>query len=241
MTPTPLDHVLVFVITVLLPIHTVVFWFPKLKRATARRLGPRHQAYLESNAVLWTLSLATLGLWRFQERPWTDLGISWPAGWGFWVALTATAGVIVFLVRQRWSLIRESGDAEVQETLLDHLEAVRPLLPHTSDELVHFSLVSITAGLCEELLFRGFVLGYLAALIPYPAAIVISAALFGMAHAYQGNRGILQTGLVGLGLALLLALSGSLWLPMALHAAVDLNSGRMAYELLQHDTDGPVR
>ena len=73
--------------------------------------------------------------------------------------------------------------------------------------------------------------------MPLPAAVVVAALLFGMAHAYQGSRGVLQTGLVGLGLAVLYVLSGSLWLPMALHAFVDLNSGLLAFSYLRREEE----
>ena len=40
---------------------------------------------------------------------------------------------------------------------------------------------------------------------------------------------MLQTGLVGLVLAVLFVLSGTLWIPIILHAFLDINSGRLAY------------
>ena len=64
------------------------------------------------------------------------------------------------------------------------------------------------------------------------AALFVAGLLFGLAHAYQGPRGVLQTGVVGLGLAVLYVFTGSLWVPMALHAFVDLNSGLLAYAFL---------
>ena len=64
-------------------------------------------------------------------------------------------------------------------------------------------------------------------------AVLLGALLFGMAHAYQGTRGVGQTALVGLAMAILYLISGSLWVPMALHAFIDLNSGMLAYAFLR--------
>jgi hypothetical protein len=232
--PTIPDHVLVLLITVGLPLHVLLFWFPRVKRAIlVHPAVARHRAYLEGNAVLWALSALTLFHWARAGRAGADLGLAAPEGARFWAALILCLGVIAGLVWQRIALLREAGTAAVREAVLRHLAPVRPILPHTRGELAHFGLVSVSAGLGEELLFRGFVFAYLDALVPVVPALVLSSALFGMAHAYQGNRGVLQTGLVGLVLGGFFLLSGSLWVPMLLHAAVDMNSGLTAYGILR--------
>ena len=63
-------------------------------------------------------------------------------------------------------------------------------------------------------------------------AIGIQAALFGLAHAYQGPGGIVKTGGIGLVLAGLAIATGGLLAPMLVHAAVDLSSGQVAYLVL---------
>ena len=232
---TPLDHVVVALITIVLPVHDLLFWYPRLVRAAAERLrNARHRAYFQSLTTEWVLLAAVLASWAIQGRGWADLGFRMPAGWGFWAALALAAGFAVFVGRQRVNLVRETDD-EARATVLAHLEPLRPLLPHTRRELVHFSALSITAGICEEVLFRGFVIWYLRALVPPVPAILVASLLFGMAHAYQGTRGVGQTALVGLGMAILYVASGSLWVPMLLHAFIDLNSGLLAYAFLRRD------
>jgi membrane protease YdiL (CAAX protease family) len=76
---------------------------------------------------------------------------------------------------------------------------------------------------------------YLRALVPPVPAILLASLLFGMAHAYQGTRGVGQTALVGLGMAILYTAGGSLWIPMLLHAFIDLNSGLLAYAFLRRE------
>ena len=56
--------------------------------------------------------------------------------------------------------------------------------------------------------------------------------VFGVAHAYQGARGILLTMLAGGAAMALYLLTGSLVAPMFLHATVDLANGFMAYRAL---------
>jgi membrane protease YdiL (CAAX protease family) len=45
---------------------------------------------------------------------------------------------------------------------------------------------------------------------------------FGVAHAYQGRAGIVGTGLLGGGMAAMYLQTGSLLLPVVLHALIDL-------------------
>lgn len=236
---TPLDHVLVVLITIVLPVHDLLFWYPRLVRAAAERVrSARHRAYFQSLATEWVLLAATLAAWAMLGRGWSDLGFRAPSGWGFWAALALAAGFAAFVGRQRRNLVREV-DPEARATVLAHLEPLRPLLPHTRRELLHFSAVSITAGICEEILFRGFLIWYLRALVPPIPAVLLASLLFGMAHAYQGTRGVGQTSLVGLGMAILYTASGSLWVPMVLHAFIDLNSGLLAYTFLRREPGVP--
>ncbi len=43
-----------------------------------------------------------------------------------------------------------------------------------------------------------------------------------MAHGYQGIKGIAGTAIIGAAMAVIFIMNGSLWMPMALHAAFDL-------------------
>ena len=71
--------------------------------------------------------------------------------------------------------------------------------------------LSITAGVVEEIVYRGFVLWYLANFMPLWAALLLSSVFFGLGHSYQGKSGALRTGLVGLVFAILYVMSGSIW------------------------------
>jgi membrane protease YdiL (CAAX protease family) len=59
-------------------------------------------------------------------------------------------------------------------------------------------VVSVTAGICEETIFRGYLQHQFMALTQSaPAGILLSAAAFGAAHAYQGFRMVILLGLFG--------------------------------------------
>ena len=72
------------------------------------------------------------------------------------------------------------------------------ILPQSALELLPFMALAITAGLCEEFLYRGFVMAVLSRLgSPVWGAIFISSILFGLAHLYQGRGGFFSTLILG--------------------------------------------
>jgi membrane protease YdiL (CAAX protease family) len=71
-------------------------------------------------------------------------------------------------------------------------EVVLALLPHTRIEFLLWFLVSLTAGLTEEMIFRGYLQQQLTAWLQRPVlAIVLASFLFGSVHLYEGLAAIL--------------------------------------------------
>lgn len=99
------------------------------------------------------------------------------------------------------------------------------LLPRTRKERLAFVFVAATAGICEEIIFRGAMAMFLLALpfnFSLSTAAVISAILFGLAHYYQGIKGMIGTGILGYIMFNLYVASGSLLLPILFHFIIDL-------------------
>jgi len=108
------------------------------------------------------------------------------------------------------------------------------ILPANWKEFLHFgTIVSLSAGICEELVFRGFFILYLLTLLdgqPSAAGIAVagSAFVFGIAHEYQGGLALVKITLLSVLFAGLFILTKSLLLVMFLHFAVDFSSGLLA-------------
>lgn len=65
--------------------------------------------------------------------------------------------------------------------------AIQFLLPHGRQEMALWVALSVTAGICEEALYRGYLQRQFMALTKnIPAGILLSAVAFGLAHSYQG-------------------------------------------------------
>lgn len=100
------------------------------------------------------------------------------------------------------------------------------LLPKGPAESFLWVAVSILAGVCEELVYRGYLQRQLWALSgSLPLAVGLQAAIFAVGHAYQGWRPAVITGIYGLAFGLLAAWRKSL-LPGAIaHALIDVIGG----------------
>jgi membrane protease YdiL (CAAX protease family) len=129
-----------------------------------------------------------------------------------WSAGTVVAGLTLIMIA-RVSGIEESP-------MLIHL------LPVTARERVAFVGVSLTAGFCEELVFRGFLIATLgAATGSTPLAILLSSGVFGLLHAYQRPSGAVRAAALGALLAAPLIATGSIVPAMIAHATLDLIGG----------------
>jgi membrane protease YdiL (CAAX protease family) len=146
------------------------------------------------------------------------LGLGAPRSW--W--LTAGLGVAIVLFLMRNALRTRPKAKRLCEKLQENLGTI---LPETVREQRWFALVSVGAGISEELAFRGFLFYYIGAYVPQAntlGKVLLTSAVFGMAHFYQGWKGVLKTGIVGLVLAGFYVLTGSLLLPIVVHSMVDL-------------------
>jgi membrane protease YdiL (CAAX protease family) len=116
-------------------------------------------------------------------------------------------------------------NSKAREKILRAFKRLDFFLPITGEERAWFAVVSVTAGICEEVLYRGFLIRYLSD-GPWHFGIWIALAIasisFGLGHGYQGLSGIIGTGVLGALIAVIFLATGSLWLPMALHAIIDL-------------------
>ena len=106
---------------------------------------------------------------------------------------------------------------------------MRFLLPHGVAEIALWIALSVTAGICEEAIFRGYLQRqFMAFTGSAPAGIIISAAAFGAAHLYQGYRMGILIGLYGAMFGILAHWRGSVRPGMMAHAWQDSVSGILA-------------
>lgn len=120
------------------------------------------------------------------------------------------------------------------------------ILPVTGTERTWFLFLCVTAGICEELLFRGFLMQFLAGRLeggPHlglTAAWLVTSASFGICHLYQGARGVFVCALAGALFGLLALLTGNLVVPILAHFVIDA-SLLWVYRLAQDNPEEAAR
>jgi hypothetical protein len=108
------------------------------------------------------------------------------------------------------------------------------LLPRGAFEIALWIAVSVTAGICEETAFRGYLQRQLMVMTgSRSAGMLLAAAAFGLAHLYQGWRMAIVVGLYGLMLGGLAYWRGTVRPGMVAHAWQDAVTGVLAAVLLK--------
>ena len=226
--PGLLDYIALAVI-LMEPMFWLGYW-PRCVRAIRARVpGARARIYREMATVLWIATLYVLAVWITKGRPWDTLrlGLSGPlrSGIGFSVAAIVVALLVPQARKARKALQRPEAAARLREQLV----FADPLVPETDGERRGFWFLSLTAGICEEILFRGFLIWLITAWLGVVSAVILSSIVFGCAHIYLGFAQVPRTAIVGLVLALIVVAAGSLWPAIVIHAALDLSSGEIGF------------
>lgn len=231
---TLLDHGFVFIFVIVFPIAGFFGFHRLLRRADAGESVNRSQLYRNTSIGHWTLFLMCMALWAGEARLWAALGFALQLDLQFALAAILTAlGIAVLLMQSRQ--VKAATQEEITG-IKRRFGRLAIIMPRNGNELARFYGLSITAGIVEEILWRGFLIWYLSQFMPLWAAALVSTLGFAMAHAYQGLSHLPQITAVGAAFAGLYLLAGSIWLPIILHAAVDIVQGRLAYDVIRGQT-----
>ena len=221
-----LDTILLATLLIAMPVLAIA-QVPLAQEALIERLP----AYWSSIATLWVLGtiswlvgtrtegLAAIGLTLLPPVPF----IAWTLG------LTAAGLGIIVVFRQVALGLR------VRESPL-----LRSLLPRTAEERGVFAILSLAAGVGEEVAYRGYAIPVLIPVVGSVGALLLTSAVFGVLHVYQGTLGIFRTAVMGATLAGGFLLSGSLLPAIIAHTAIDLLAGILIADklLLPLDSHG---
>jgi membrane protease YdiL (CAAX protease family) len=198
----------------------LVLGVPVLSLSTARdsqvRQVPRLTLYLSAAISQWVLACLGLLVFFFSSLSASSVGLRRLPP----VAALAWAGALVAL---SMAGIRLELFLELRGWWPQEAELVYLLIPKTRQEkLWSVLLLAPTAALCEEFLYRGFLLAQLTQWLGSGAwAWAASSLAFGLAHVYQGWNGMVRASLLGALLAYPVIHFGSLCPSMLAHGLID--------------------
>ncbi|HEX8985056.1 MAG TPA: CPBP family intramembrane glutamic endopeptidase [Bryobacteraceae bacterium] len=236
--PTNLDIAFAIGFSIVVAGLEVLFFDKRLKaRIAAGVLSARRNAYRHVVVEQWGMAAIALLLWSRAHRPWNTLGLVPPRDWHLIPGILITALAVALTIRQ-YRKVQRLG-VERRAALREQLREGEFFLPHTPAEHRWFMLVSLTAGCCEELLYRGFLTWLVASYAGLPAAIAVAAVAFGLGHASQGPSNAIRVGLVGLLLSFTVVLTGWLVPAMIVHVLLDIAANDVAFAVY-YDRPAPA-
>ena len=206
--------------------------------ARLRGFGPLGLAamavILAGNLVVAPLSAVLVLVWAHRSRtPWREIGYVRPRHWAASLGVGILFGVALKLAMKAVVMPLLGADPinQAYQYLAGNPAAVLPML----------YAVTVGAGFGEETVFRGYLFERLGKLLGsgVPAMtliVVISAALFGVAHyPEQGLAGTQQAAIVGLVFGTVFGVTGRIFMLMCAHAAFDVAALAIIYWRLETD------
>ena len=144
------------------------------------------------------------GRWNNWKKILIDIGI----GMSFWIVWIGVERIVKYVLGP------------------DGAKSVNTLLPQGYLEIMAWILVSISAGVCEEIVFRGYLQRQLLALTGSTfVAVLIQGIIFGISHGYQGLKQVIVISVFGVFYGVLAIWRKSLRPNMVAHAWGDIFSG----------------
>jgi membrane protease YdiL (CAAX protease family) len=142
-----------------------------------------------------------------------------------WIAIIFWLVVVAYLVSTGLVFGKNPGS----------LDAMKAMSPRSAVEIVLWVALSVSAGFCEELVFRGYLQRQFYALTGMaPAAVICQALVFGAAHLYQGVQGAAVIAGYGALFGILAASRNSLRPGMIQHGAQDTFTGLLVSIAIRH-------
>ena len=155
-----------------------------------------------------TLETLSGGRWKTWKSVAIDLGIALP----FWVLWEGTA----------YGVYRLLGSSSAK--------TVDSLLPQSLLEILIWIAASITAGVCEEMAFRGYLQRQFHALSGNVViAVLVQGLVFGLFHSYQGWKNVVIISVLGVLYGALAAWRGNLRINILTHAWTDTWEGWLKF------------
>ena len=216
------------------PIY-IYLTFEKERQSVIAQPEKRMALYRSTMLHLWLPILILLVLISQSNISMHDIGLQWH--WGL-ANQIGVAGLVLIAGYFLLSLKQLSENTQGYQAVRKQLAYVQWLMPTTAKECRYFVLgVSITSGICEELLFRGYLMHMLADIMPTYGVVLLSSIAFGLPHIYQGPIHILRTAIFGVVMALIYLATDSIIVPIVLHAMLDMYGGAMAYIVFSNEPE----
>jgi membrane protease YdiL (CAAX protease family) len=222
------------IITVAVAVPVEAFVTLRRDRVALRqdRLEDRGAFFIWTLLVLWSSAALGVGLSVLSGASLGHIGLGTGRSDGQALVAWAMSISLSLLALGQWIGVRQSSRLRRRfRARYQDIGDLQAYLPSTPSEQALFNWVGLSAGLTEEVIFRGVLIWALGLTMPLWLAAGLSLLLFVALHRYQGTSGMFRVGVLGLLLTVIVLMSGSLWPAMLLHASVDIFNGLVLWRL----------
>ncbi|WP_158289735.1 CPBP family intramembrane glutamic endopeptidase [Paenibacillus flagellatus] len=226
------SHLVAAIVLIAMPIRSIYD-----TRALRAPSSPYRKAYtyIGVSLILWALTAAVWLEYGLADT-WRYGGGSLPIG----ASRLLVGVVLVYFAAQILLPLALGLHADFRSAMKQSYASRSFVLPVTRAETWLYAWTAITVGICEEVLFRAFLPAYLQAApygLGYGTAFLAAAVLFGLSHFLQGVSGIVQTFVAAILFGYLYYATGSLLVPVVIHALYDLRIIAIARIVTRHADD----
>lgn len=224
------DILLLAIILVGLPLEALLTLKSTRAKLATNAPGVRVKHYTQTILWLWAIAIPILVVWAVSGRDWAALGFQIPTsahvayGWGL-AALVAG----FFIYQNAMVASSDAAKAQLQEAMAER-KIISDFMPQADEERALFNLVSVTAGITEEIIFRGYLIWVFSLFVPIWLAGLAALVVFTFLHLYQGAKQLPTVFAMGALLTLIFILSGSIWPAIAVHILVDMINNSMVWK-----------
>lgn len=228
--PNFFDEILVFLLGIVLPFISGVRSREGFKDIVFTK-SIRRRFYLSNSLVQWVAAAFIVGYWLLMDRPLASMGLHGEPGAKM---LLAWRLALLLIILYTSDILFSFRNQEAVKASLEEQDESTPFLPESFREFGAYGFMCLTAGICEEILYRGYMVTYF---LPHATgafpwmALLFPALMFSLAHYYQGWHAVAKIYLLSVLLAGIYLASGSLWIGMGIHFLIDLTGGILAVRL----------
>lgn len=213
----------------------------KLRRLLALpSVGSAERLALYASTIAFQWVVTAVVAWRVWAHGYSAKELGLAGRGGSRVLLAAIVGAAMLGLLHTLNLRRMGRLPEKSRGFLQAL--AERILPQSTLETLPYFALAVTAGICEEFIYRGFAMAALTrAGLPNWGVVLLSSILFGLAHLYQGGGGIVGTLLIGTIFGSGRIVYDSLAPVMLWHVTVDAVAGIAGPHYLVRQAAGAVK
>lgn len=221
--------ILLFVLVILMPLNGILS-ANKVEKFFSEIPDSRRIFFKQTIIIQVVLTVLLFGAMAINQDPISTIGLGFAYDWRLILSLLLLCFLGTWVIQ---IYIKRRNEASILREV-ERDTAVLFLFPRTKVEYYWSLGVSLTVGICEEIIFRGFLYWQLAQWLPVIPAVFVTNTIFGLVHYATGFRNAMLAFALGVLLSLIFLYSGSLWIPIVLHTLIDvyaMTRGKRYYDL----------